>query len=116
MWHSRKPTGENAPVQAAESPYGNMGEEILECHLTRTVDVFLRYFNLPAPTPQDYEFKDGEPHHWFLYHRNTIGKRTELNVRVRYSATALASEIHVIDIAKAHILAVQHLIDGKTRI
>jgi UDP-glucose 4-epimerase len=117
---------ENAPVQPAESPYGNtkkMGEEILrDTAATGTVDVLsLRYFNPIGAHPTSIigEFQDGEPHHLVPYITETaIGKRKELKVfgsdYDTRDGSCIRDYIHVIDIAKAHILAVQHLIDGKT--
>ncbi|MGB0312208.1 MAG: UDP-glucose 4-epimerase GalE, partial [Schleiferiaceae bacterium] len=118
---------ENAPVQPAESPYGNtkkMGEEILrDTAATGTVDVLsLRYFNPIGAHPTSIigEFQDGEPHHLVPYITETaIGKRKELKVfgsdYDTRDGSCIRDYIHVIDIAKAHILAVQHLIDGKTK-
>ena len=117
---------ENAPVQPAESPYGNtkkMGEEILRdfAH-TGAVDVLsLRYFNPIGSHPSSIigEFQDGEPHHLVPYITETaIGKREKLRVfGADYDTrdgSCVRDYIHVIDIAKAHILAVQNLVDGKT--
>ena len=111
---------ENAPVQPAESPYGNtkkMGEEILrDFAATGAVHVLsLRYFNPIGAHPSSIigEFQDGEPHHLVPYITETaIGKRKELKV---FGSDYDTRDIHVIDIAKAHILAIQHLIDGKTK-
>ena len=51
--------------------------------------------------------------------RHAIGKRKELKVfgsdYDTRDGSCIRDYIHVIDIAKAHILAVQHLIDGKTK-
>ena len=117
---------ENAPVQPAESPYGNtkkMGEEILrDFAATGAVDVLsLRYFNPIGAHPSSIlgEFQDGEPHHLVPYITETaIGKRTELKVfgsdYDTRDGSCVRDYIHVIDIARAHILAVQNLVDGKT--
>jgi UDP-glucose 4-epimerase len=116
---------ENAPVQPAESPYGNtkkMGEEILrDFALTGAIHVLsLRYFNPIGAHPSSIigEFQDGEPHHLVPYITETaIGKRKELKVfgsdYDTRDGSCIRDYIHVIDIAKAHILAIQHLIDGK---
>ena len=117
---------ENAPVQPAESPYGNtkkMGEEILrDFSATGAVNVLsLRYFNPIGAHPTSIigEFQDGEPHHLVPYITETaIGKRKALRVfgsdYDTRDGSCIRDYIHVIDIAKAHILAVQNLIDGKT--
>lgn len=117
---------ENAPVQPAESPYGNtkkMGEEILrDFAATGAMNVLsLRYFNPIGAHPSSIigEFQDGEPHHLVPYITETaIGKRAKLSVfgsdYDTRDGSCIRDYIHVIDIAKAHILAVQHLVDGKT--
>jgi len=82
----------------------------------------LRYFNPIGAHPTSIigEFQDGEPHHLVPYITETaIGKRKELKVfgsdYDTRDGSCIRDYIHVIDIAKAHILAVQHLIDGKTK-
>lgn len=117
---------ENAPIQPAESPYGNtkkMGEEILrDFSATGAVNVLsLRYFNPIGAHPTSIigEFQDGEPHHLVPYITETaIGKRESLRVfgsdYDTRDGSCVRDYIHVLDIAKAHILAVQNLIDGKT--
>ncbi|MDE0986080.1 MAG: UDP-glucose 4-epimerase GalE, partial [Schleiferiaceae bacterium] len=110
---------ESAPVQPAESPYGNtkkMGEEILRDFTATGImnTLSLRYFNPIGAHPSSIigEFQDGEPHHLVPYITETaIGKRKELKVfGTDYNTrdgSCLRDYIHVIDIAKAHILSVQ---------
>ncbi|MAZ97369.1 UDP-glucose 4-epimerase GalE [Schleiferiaceae bacterium] len=117
---------EDAPIQPAESPYGNtkkMGEEILrDFAATEAVNVLsLRYFNPIGAHSSSIigEFQDGEPHHLVPYITETaIGKRKELKVfgsdYDTRDGSCIRDYIHVIDIAKAHILAIQHLVEGKT--
>ncbi|HCP40263.1 MAG TPA: UDP-glucose 4-epimerase GalE [Cryomorphaceae bacterium] len=117
---------ENTPAQPAESPYGNtkvMCEKIIrDISATGTIDALsLRYFNPIGAHPSSIigEFQDGEPHHLVPYITETaIGKRKELKVfgfdYETRDGSCIRDYIHVIDIAKAHILAVKYLIDGKT--
>ena len=78
------------------------------------VDVLsLRYFNPIGAHPTSIigEFQDGEPHHLVPYITETaIGKRKELKVfgsdYDTRDGSCIRDYIHVIDIAKAHILAV----------
>lgn len=119
------PVGENAPVKEAESPYGNtkkIGEDILrDFSKTCGVNVIsLRYFNPIGAHETSIigEFQDGEPHHLVPYITETaVGKRKVLRVfggdyNTR-DGSCIRDYIHVVDIADAHILAVQRLIDGK---
>lgn len=119
------PVSENAAVKEAESPYGNtkkIGEDILK-DFSRTCDVdviSLRYFNPIGAhhTSIIGEFQDGEPHHLVPYITETaVGKREFLRVfggdyNTR-DGSCVRDYIHVMDIADAHILAVQRLIDNK---
>lgn len=117
---------EEAPVQPAESPYGNtkrIGEEILrDCAATGAVDVLsLRYFNPIGAHPSSIlgEFQDGEPHHLVPnIAKAAIGKRKKLKVLGSNYDTrdgsCIRDYIHVLDIARAHVLAAHHLIGGST--
>lgn len=113
------PVSESAPTQPAESPYGNtkkMGEEIIR----DTADagdiraISLRYFNpIGAHTSGLIgEFQEGEPHHLVPYITETaIGKRSELKVfggdYDTRDGTCIRDYIHVMDIARAHVSAVE---------
>ncbi len=119
------PVSEQTPFGKAECPYANtkqMGEEILE-HFTKVNDVnciSLRYFN---PVGADHTGKNGE---------NPIDKANNLVPVITQTASGIIKKmtvfggtyptrdgscirdyIHVTDIANAHILALQHLINGK---
>ena len=120
------PVGENAPVKEAESPYGNtkkIGEDILKdfSKVSGVNVISLRYFNPIGAHESSIigEFQDGEPHHLVPYITETaVGKRAKLRVfggdyNTR-DGSCVRDYIHVVDIADAHILAVQRLIDGKS--
>lgn len=119
------PVDENAPIQEAESPYGNtkkMGEDILRdfSNICDVNVISLRYFNPIGAHESTHigEFQDGEPHHLVPYITETaVGKRAFLRVfggdyNTR-DGSCVRDYIHVMDIAEAHILAVQRLIDAK---
>lgn len=113
------PVDETAPLQPAESPYGNtkkMGEDILRdssiAYGLRTLA--LRYFNPIGAHSSGHigEFQDGEPHHLVPYITETaIGKRNSLKVfggdYETRDGTCIRDYIHVVDIALAHVSAVE---------
>ncbi|MEC8458226.1 MAG: UDP-glucose 4-epimerase GalE [Bacteroidota bacterium] len=118
---------ENAPIQPPENPYGNtkkMGEEILrDSAANGFIHVLsLRYFNPIGAHPSSVigEFQYSEPHHLVPYITETaIGKRKELKVfgsdyNTR-DGSCIRDYIHVIDIAKAHILAIKYMIEGRSK-
>ena len=121
------PAGEDAPVKEAGSPYGNtkkIGEDILRdfSKVSGINVVSLRYFN-PIEAHKTSiigEFQDGEPHHLVPYITQTaMGKRAFLRVfggdyNTR-DGSCIRDYIHVEDIAEAHILAVQRLINRKNK-
>lgn len=113
---------ETTPVQPAESPYGNtkkMGEELLrDVAKTGTLDVLsLRYFNPIGAHPSGLigEFQKGAPHHLVPYITETaIGKRKALRVfgadYPTRDGSAIRDYIHILDIARAHVQAIDYLI------
>jgi UDP-glucose 4-epimerase len=117
----RLPVSEDETVKKAESPYANtkkMGEEILRdmaaANEIRTL--CLRYFNPIGAhsTAIIGEFQDGVPHHLVPYIVETAsGKRKELNVFGSdwdtRDGTCIRDYIHVVDIAEAHIAALELL-------
>jgi UDP-glucose 4-epimerase len=115
------PVDENAPIKKAESPYGNtkqMGEEILEhtCKSKNISAISLRYFNPIGahPSAKIGEVQHGTPHHLVPYITETaFGKRAQLNIfGSDYNTpdgTCVRDYIHVIDVANAHIAAVERL-------
>ncbi len=121
------PVDENAPVKKAESPYGNtkqMGEEILE-HSVKAFplqNISLRYFN-PIGSHKSAligEIPHGVPTHLVPYITQTaFGIRPHLNVfggdYNTVDGTCVRDYIHVVDIAKAHVIAIERLINKKNK-
>ena len=118
------PITENAPVKPAESPYGNtkqIGEEIIEqsCHATHLKAIALRYFN-PIGAHESVKIGElplGVPQNLIPYITQTAaGIRRELSVfggdYPTPDGTAIRDYIHVVDLAKAHIAALERLIKG----
>lgn len=116
------PVSENAPVKPAVSPYGNtkkICEDILEdTAKAEDVDVIsLRYFNPIGAHESGLigEFQEGPPHHLVPYITETArGLRDELKIFGKDwntpDGTCIRDYIHVVDVAKAHISAVQRLL------
>ena len=115
------PITENAPVKAAESVYGNtkqIGEEIIKdassAHGINTIA--LRYFNPIGahPSIKIGELPLGVPQNLIPFITQTAaGMRAELSVfgddYDTVDGTAVRDYIHVVDLAKAHIAALQRL-------
>ncbi len=120
------PITENAPVKVAESPYGNtkqMGEEIIAdtCKVTKHLHaIALRYFNPMGahPSVEIGELPTGVPQNLVPFITQTgVGMREELSVYgddyPTADGTAVRDYIYVVDLAKAHVIALKRLIDGK---
>lgn len=118
------PVTEAAEVKRAESAYGNtkqMGEEILEhtCKTKPIKAISLRYFN-PVGAHESAligEVQHGVPHHLVPYITETaFGKRSHLNIfgsdYKTPDGTCVRDYIHVVDVATAHIAAVERLLQG----
>ena len=119
---------ENAPVKQAESPYGNtkqIGEEIIR-DFTKTNDTFkaivLRYFNPIGahPTAEIGELPIGTPQNLVPYITQTAaGIRAELSVfgddYPTEDGTCIRDYIHVMDLAEAHVVALQRLINNNNK-
>ncbi len=119
------PITENAAVKKAESPYGNtkqIGEEIIQdtCKVTSHLKaIALRYFN---PIGAHSSAKIGElpigvPQNLVPFITQTaIGIRELLSVfgddYPTPDGTCIRDYIHVVDLAKAHVIALQRLITG----
>jgi UDP-glucose 4-epimerase len=116
------PITENAPIKPAESPYGNtkqIGEEIIKdtTKISELKAIALRYFN---PIGAHKSAKIGElpigvPQNLIPYVTQTAaGIRKELSVfgsdYPTHDGTAIRDYIHVVDLAKAHIVAMQRLL------
>lgn len=121
------PVTENAPTKQAESPYGNtkqIGEEIIKdsCKAYNLNAIALRYFN---PIGGHDSIKIGElplgiPQNLIPFITQTaVGIRKELSVFGNdyntIDGTAVRDYIHVVDLAKAHIAALQRLINKKNK-
>ncbi|MBN4070123.1 UDP-glucose 4-epimerase GalE [Olleya sp. AH-315-F22] len=120
------PITENAPIKFAESPYGNtkqIGEEIIQdtCKVTSHLNaIALRYFN---PIGAHHSVKIGElpigvPQNLVPFITQTaIGIREQLSVfgddYPTPDGTCIRDYIHVVDLAKAHVIALQRLINNK---
>lgn len=120
------PITENAPVKPAESPYGNtkqIGEEIIgdTCKVNQNLkSIALRYFNPIGahPSAEIGELPIGVPQNLVPYITQTaIGMREQLSVfggdYPTPDGTCIRDYIHVVDLAKAHVVALQRLIEGK---
>ena len=120
------PITEDAPVKPAESPYGNtkqIGEEIIQdtCKVTPQLKaISLRYFNPIGAhaTANIGELPLGVPQNLVPYITQTgIGLREQLSVfgddYPTEDGTAIRDYIHVVDLAKAHVVALQRLISNK---
>ena len=119
------PITEKAPIKKAASPYGNtkqIGEEILKesCIAHGMNAIALRYFN---PIGAHDSIKIGElpigvPQNLIPYITQTaIGIREQLLVfgddYETIDGTAVRDYIHVVDLAKAHVIALKRLLDKK---
>lgn len=122
----KMPITEDAPVVPAESPYGNtkqIGEEIIRETITAHPEfsaTALRYFNPIGahPTAILGELPLGVPQNLVPYITQTaIGKREVLSVfgndYPTPDGTAIRDYIHVVDLAKAHVVALGRLIESK---
>ncbi|GIJ94711.1 UDP-glucose 4-epimerase [Capnocytophaga stomatis] len=120
------PITENAPVKKAESPYGNtkqIGEEIIAdtCKVTPHLQaISLRYFNPIGahPSAEIGELPIGVPQNLVPFITQTgIGLREKLSVfgddYPTPDGTCIRDYIHVVDLAKAHVVALQRLLEGK---
>jgi len=121
----KMPITEDAPLQVAMSPYGNtkqIGEEIIKdvAAISGINAILLRYFNPIGahPSAEIGELPLGIPQNLVPFITQTaIGIREQLSV---YGAdyptndgTAIRDYIHVVDLAKAHVVALQRLLDHK---
>jgi len=119
------PITENAPIKPAESPYGNtkqIGEEIIfdQTKVSNLNVISLRYFNPIGahPTSLIGELPLGVPQNLIPYVTQTAaGIRKELTVFGKdyntHDGTAIRDYIHVLDLAKAHIAAMERLLLNK---
>ena len=121
----KMPITENASIQAAMSPYGNtkqIGEEIITdtAKVTNINAILLRYFNPIGahPSAEIGELPLGVPQNLVPFITQTgLGLRQELSVYgddyPTPDGTAVRDYIHVVDLAKAHVIAMKRLLDKK---
>jgi UDP-glucose 4-epimerase len=119
----RMPISETAPLKPAESPYGNtkqIGEEILRDAVkadSQFSAIALRYFN-PVGAHESAEIGElplGVPLNLLPFITQTaIGIRPELKVFGQdyptRDGTAIRDYIHVVDLARAHVAALNRLV------
>ena len=121
----KMPITEDASIQIAMSPYGNtkqIGEEIIidTTKVTHINAILLRYFNPIGahPSAEIGELPIGVPQNLVPFITQTgIGLRQELSVYggdyPTPDGTAVRDYIHVVDLAKAHVIALKRLLDKK---
>ncbi|MCK5940705.1 MAG: UDP-glucose 4-epimerase GalE [Planctomycetes bacterium] len=119
------PIVEDAPVKPAESPYGNtkqVGEEVLRdgANAHGFHAIALRYFNPVGahPSAKIGELPLGVPQNLVPFiTQSAAGLRGPLKVfgndYPTRDGTCIRDYIHVVDVAKAHILAMERLVAGK---
>lgn len=122
------PVTENAPIKKALSPYGNT-KKIAEDIITDTINanhalsaILLRYFNPIGahPSAEIGELPNGVPNNLLPYITQTaIGLRNELKVFGNDYNTpdgsCIRDYINVVDLAKAHVIAVQRMLQKKQK-
>ncbi|MEO5777259.1 MAG: UDP-glucose 4-epimerase GalE [Flavobacterium sp.] len=121
----KMPITEDASIKPANSPYGNtkqIGEEIIAdvAKVTNINSVLLRYFNPIGahPSVEIGELPLGVPQNLVPFITQTaFGLRKELSVNGNDyptpDGTNVRDYIHVVDLAKAHVIALQRLLDKK---
>ena len=122
------PVTEEAPIKKASSPYGNtkqICEEILQDSLESSPEngiISLRYFNPIGAhsTAKIGELPLGVPDNLVPYITQTaIGKREHLRVFGQdyntHDGTAIRDYIHVVDLAEAHVVAVNRMLASKSK-
>ena len=122
------PVKETSPIIPALSPYGNtkqISEEIIRDVIHARSDfksIILRYFNPIGahPSAEIGEYPIGVPNNLLPYITQTaIGLRDKLNVFGNdYNTpdgTCIRDFIHVVDLAKAHVVAVKRMLEDKTK-
>ncbi len=121
------PVDENAPIKPALSPYGNtkqINEEIIRDTIYSGVpykSIILRYFNPIGahPSAEIGELPNGVPQNLVPFlTQAAIGIRKELSVYGddydTPDGSCIRDYINVIDLAKAHVVAVDRMLIGKS--
>ncbi|PXY45023.1 UDP-glucose 4-epimerase GalE [Flavobacterium hydrophilum] len=119
----KMPIAESTPIQPAMSPYGNtkqIGEEIITdvTKVSNLNAILLRYFN-PVGAHESNEIGElplGVPQNLVPFITQTgVGLRKELSVYGNDyptpDGTCVRDYIHVVDLAKAHVIAMQRLVN-----
>ena len=119
------PVTEKAPIQPALSPYGNtkqINEEIIQDYIHSGADikaVILRYFNPIGAHPSALigELPNGVPMNLIPFVTQTaIGIREQLKVFGNDydtpDGTCIRDYIYVVDLAKAHVKAMERVLDN----
>ncbi len=122
------PVTELSPTKKAESPYGatkQMGEEIVGDYTKKDgmrAAILLRYFNPVGAHPSGLigELPVGKPQNLVpAITQTAIGKLSKMMVHgsdyPTRDGSCIRDYIHVCDIAHAHTLALQYLIDNKNK-
>jgi UDP-glucose 4-epimerase len=121
----KMPITEDAPVQIAMSPYANtkqIGEEIIRevAKVSAIKSILLRYFNPIGshPSAEIGELPLGVPQNLVPFITQTgMGLREKLAVYgddyPTPDGTAIRDYIHVVDLAKAHVVALKRLLENK---
>ncbi|MFO7851365.1 MAG: UDP-glucose 4-epimerase GalE [Bacteroidota bacterium] len=122
------PVSEDSPIKEAVSPYGNtkkIGEDILRDTLHAGEElrgISLRYFNPIGAHPSSHigELPTGVPENLVPFITQTAaGVRDELKVFGDDYDTAdgscIRDYLHVVDLAQAHVIALQRLLEGKNK-
>ena len=122
------PVSEDAPLQPATSPYGNtkqIGESIIRDTTVSDKNlkaISLRYFNPIGAHPSALigELPRGVPENLVPFLTQTgYGIREELKVfgddYNTPDGSCIRDYLHVVDLAKAHVIAIKRLIEGKNK-
>ena len=122
------PVTEDAPLQPATSPYGNtkqIGEEIIRDATfsdNNLKAIALRYFNPIGAHPSGLigELPRGVPENLVPFITQTAyGLRDELKVYGddydTPDGSCIRDYLHVVDLARAHVVAVKRLLEGKNK-
>lgn len=122
------PVTEDAPIKPAMSPYGNtkqVCEEIIRDTIYSGVNyksIILRYFNPIGahPSVEIGELPNGVPQNLIPFVTQTaIGVREKLSVYGddynTPDGSCIRDYINVVDLAKAHVIAVDRMLQGKSK-
>lgn len=122
------PVTEQTPRKQAESPYGNtkaMCEDIMRdvAKVEKEMNLLaLRYFNPIGAHPSSCigELPNGVPNNLIPYLTQTVaGIREQLSVfgddYNTPDGSAIRDYIDVVDLARAHVVAIRRLLDGKNK-